>query len=362
VVVNGWIALACQWRHSAVARAGAAVQWRRQDLRRSEETFTMAGERKNDRLYGKLVVMLGGSGFFGRHLAQELLSRGARLRIVSRRPERAFALKPLAALGQIQLVRGDITRTASLPALVAGADAVVNLVGAFAGDLDALQVKSAGALAAAAKEAGVRAFVQISANGADAASDVAYARTKAEGEAAVLAAFPRATILRPSLLFAADDAFVTMFARLIAALPALPVFGPQAKLQPVFVDDAAAAVVKAIHEPEIYGGKTYELAGPEVLTMMELHERIAAAQGRRRAFFALPDFVSGAFATATGWLPGAPLSADQWALLKAGNVASGKLPGLKAFGIAPRPLGLFLDRWMVRFRKHGRFGTKAAAR
>ena len=322
----------------------------------------MAGEGKYDVLYGKLVVLLGGSGFFGRHLAQELLSCGARLRIVSRRPDRAFSLKPLAALGQIQFVRGDVTRSAALPALLAGADAVVNLVGAFKGDLDALQGTGAGKIAAAAREAGVAAFVHVSANGADAESPIAYARTKAEGEQAVLAAFPQATILRPSILFGGDDAFITMFANLIARFPALPVFGPQAKLQPVFVDDAAEAAVLALKDSRAYGGKVYELAGPEVITMLELHQRIAAAQGRSRTLFELPDFVSGAFAAATGWLPGAPLSADQWALLKSGNVASGKLPGLKAFGITPRPLGLFLDRWMVRFRKHGRFGGKAAVR
>jgi NADH dehydrogenase len=322
----------------------------------------MAGERKNDVLYGKLVVLLGGSGFFGRHLAQELLSRGARLRIVSRNPERAFSLKPLAALGQIQLGRGDVTKTESLPSFFVGADAVVNLVGAFAGDLDALQGEGAGRIAAAARGAGVRAFVHVSAIGADAQSPVAYARTKAEGEAAVLAAFPQATILRPSILFSGDDAFVNMFAKLIAALPALPVFGPAAQLQPVFVDDAAEAAVRALADPATYGGKTYELAGPEVITMLELNQRIAAAQARNRTFFPLPDAVSGAIATATGWAPGAPLSRDQWSLLKAGSIASGKLPGLKAFGIVPRPLGLFLDRWMVRYRKHGRFGANVSAR
>ena len=321
----------------------------------------MAGEGKYDALYGKLVVMLGGGGFFGRHVAQELLSCGARVRIVGRRPERAFSLKPLAAVGQLQFVRGDVTREAALPGLLAGADAVVNLVGAFAGDLNALQGNGAGKIAAAARKLGASAFVHISAIGADGESPIAYARTKAEGERAVLAAFPHATVLRPAILFSSDDAFVTMFAGLIARLPVLPVFGPQAKLQPVFVDDAAAAVVCALKEPQTFGGKCYELAGPEVITMLGLHRRIAAAQGRSRKFFALPDFVSSIFAALTGWLPGAPLSADQWALLKAGNVASGKLPGFKSFGIAPRPLELFLDRWMVRFRKYGRFGARAKA-
>ena len=321
----------------------------------------MAGEGKNDELFGKLVVLLGGSGFFGRHLVQELLSRGARLRIVSRHPERAFALKPLAALGQIQFVRADVTRTASLPALFVGAAGVVNLVGAFKGNLDALQGAGAGRIAEAARGAGVGSFVHVSAIGADTESPVDYARTKAEGEAAVLAAFPQATILRPSILFAEDDAFVNLFAKLIAALPALPVFGPQAQLQPVFVDDAAEAAALALGRPDTFGSKTYELAGPEVITMLDLHRRIAKAQNRARSLVELPDFISGAIATATGWAPGAPLSADQWALLKAGSVASGKLPGLKAFGIVARPLGLFLDRWMVRYRKHGRFGSKTAS-
>lgn len=312
-------------------------------------------------LRDKLVVLLGGSGFFGRHVAQALLARGARLRVISRHPERAFALKALGNLGQVQFVRGDVTRPKDLGPALAGAYGVVNLVGAFAGDLDSLQGEGAGAVAAAAKAAGASAFIQVSAIGADAASPVPYARTKGEGEAAVLAAFPKATILRPGLMFGPDDTFVNMFAGLIAALPALPVFGPTAKLQPVFVDDAAEAVAAALADPAAHGGKTFELAGPEVLTMLELHQRIAAAQGRERLFAELPDFVSGAFATLTGWLPGAPITADQWTLLKAGNVASGKLPGLAKLGVAAHPLGLYLDRWMVRYRQHGRFGEKSRA-
>lgn len=312
-------------------------------------------------LGGRLIVLLGGSGFFGRHLAQELLARGCRLRIASRRPERSYALKPLSNLGQLQLARCDVTQPAQLAAALVGADAVVNLVGAFAGDLDALQGRGAGSVAAAARDAGATAFVQISAIGADAASPVDYARTKGEGEAAVLAAFPQASILRPSLLFGPDDNFINMFAALIAWLPVLPVFGPQAKLQPLFVDDAAEAVAASLADPARHGGKIFEIGGPEVITMLELHQRLAAAQGRSRFFAELPDFVSAGFAALTGWLPGAPLSSDQWALLKAGNVVSGRLPGLKELGVTPRALGLFLDRWMVRFRKHGRFGESSRA-
>ncbi|MFC0205604.1 complex I NDUFA9 subunit family protein [Novosphingobium soli] len=314
-----------------------------------------------DSLYGKIVTVLGGSGFVGRHLAQELLGRGARVRIASRQPRKAFSIRPLGNLGQVQFVSVDVTRPDALARVLAGSDAVVNLVGAFAGNLDALQGKGAGAIAAAARSAGVAAFVHVSAIGADAGSEVAYARSKAVGEEAVRAAFPEATIVRPALMFGPDDRFITMFAELVARLPALPVFAPQAKLQPVFVDDVADAIGKALTDPAAHGGKTYELAGPEVITMLELNRRIAEAQCRSRSFAELPDSVSGLIASATGWLPGAPISSDQFKLLKAGSVATGTLPGFAELGVTPRPLGLFLDRWMVRFRKHGRFGTKHAA-
>ena len=316
---------------------------------------------KGTSLEGKLVVLVGGSGFFGTHLAQALLSSGARLRIASRNPEKAFKLKPLANLGQVQFARCDVTRPESLARVVAGADAVVNLVGAFAGDLDAVQGRGAGRLAQLAREACARAFVHVSAIGAAAAGATAYARSKAAGEAAVLAAFPAATILRPSVLFGPDDKFINLFGGLIAAFPAMPVFGPEAQLQPLFVDDAAQAVCTVLADTKAHGGKTYELGGPEVLTMLEINQRIAAAQDRTPLFVPLPDAVSAGFATLTGWLPLAPLTRQQWLLLKAGNVVAPKAKGCKALGIAPRPLGLFLDRWMVRFRKHGRFGGKTAA-
>jgi NADH dehydrogenase len=315
---------------------------------------------RSDELSGKLVVLIGGAGFLGSHVAQELLARGARLRIASRHPERGFRLKPLGNLGQVQLCRADITRAGSLPALVAGADAVVNLVGSFSGDLDAVHVNGPAALAGAAKAAGVGAFVHVSANGGDRNSAVDYSRTKAEGESAVLAAFPTATIMRPSILFGPDDNFVNLFAGVVSALPVVPVFGPTAKLQPVFVDDVVEAIANALADPAKHGGKTYELVGPEVLTVAELNRRIAAAQGRRRLLAEFPDAVSGAIAALTGWLPGAPITSDQWELLKAGNVGTGA-PGLKALGVSARPLGLFLDRWMVRYRKHGRFGAKLSA-
>lgn len=305
-------------------------------------------------LNGKLVVLVGGSGFVGRHTAQALLARGARLRVASRFPEHSLGVKPLGNLGQVQLARCDITKAESLARVVAGADAVVNLVGAFAGDLDAVMGRGAGVLAAAAKAAGAKAFVQVSAIGADRDGDTPYARSKAAGEAAVLAAFPAATVLRPSALFGPDDNFINMLAG-FTALPVLPVFGPQAKLQPLHVDDCALAIANALADPAKHGGKTYEIAGPEVLTMAELNRRVAEAAGRKPLLLELPDAVSSAFAALTGWLPGAPLTRQQWKLLQAGNAASPQLPGCKDLGIAPRPMGLFLNRWLTRFRKHGRF-------
>jgi uncharacterized protein YbjT (DUF2867 family) len=308
-------------------------------------------------LEDKLVVLVGGGGFLGTHVAEELLRRGARLRIASRHPQRAIRLRPLANLGQIQFMRCDVRRPESLAAAMQGADAAAYLVGTFGAGQWALQAEGAGAAARAAAEAGAKAFVLVSAIGADANSDSGYAATKGEGEARVRAAFPKATVVRPSVLFGEDDRFVNLFAGLIASWPVVPVFGPQAKLQPLFVDDAALAITEALENPGKHGGKTYELAGPEVLTMEELYRRIAAAPGRERSLLAVPDGLAALVAA----LPGTPINSDQWKLLQRGSVAGGALPGIEAFGLRPRPLGLFLDRWMVRFRKHGRFTDAGAA-
>ncbi|MCB5425717.1 complex I NDUFA9 subunit family protein [Altererythrobacter sp. CC-YST694] len=312
---------------------------------------------KRDPLNGKLVVLLGGTGFVGTHLAQDLLARGARLRIASRHPERAYKLKPLGNLGQIQFVACDVTKPDTIRAVLTGADAAIYLVGSFSGNLASIQAKGAGTAAQAAAEAGLESFVLVSALGADAASEAAYARTKAEGEAAVIAAFPKATIIRPGVLFAEDDKFVNLFAGLISAFPVLPVFGPEAKVQPLWVDDAAQAIGNALGDPKTHGGKTYEIAGPEAITMGQLHRMIAKGQERSPLLLDMPDAMSALFAA----LPGTPMNRDQWIMLKSGSVPSGKLPGLKALGVVPKPLDLFMDKWMVRYRKHGRFGTKISA-
>lgn len=303
-------------------------------------------------LEDKLVTVFGGSGYIGNYVAQALLERGARLRIASRNPEKAHVLKPLANLGQIQFAHCDITREESLKAALHGADYVVNLVGAFGGDLERLMGEAPGEMAAIAAANGTKGFVHVSAIGPDAKSSAAYARGKALGEERVFAAFPKATILRPSIVFGKDDNFLNMFAGMIEMMPVLPVFGPDVKLQLVFVDDVAEAIARALEDPAKHGGHIYELGGPEQLTMMEINERIAKAQGRKRRFLAMPDGFSALFAS----LPGTPMSRDQWTLLKPGSVVSGEHRTFAELGIEPRPLGLFLDRWMTRYRKFGRFG------
>ena len=314
---------------------------------------------KNSSLNGKLVVLMGGSGFIGNYVAQALLDRGARLRIASRNPEKAFKLKPLANLGQMQFARCDATDRRSVERCIEGADAVVNLVGSFEGNLRTLMGEAPGWMAEAAQKTGAKSFVHVSAIAAEPDEDTSndYAAAKCLGEKRVLEAFPKATILRPSILFGKDDNFLNMFAKLISALPVLPVFGPESKLQLVYVDDVAEAVARTLEDPDKYGGKTFELGGPEQLTMLEINQRIADAQRRKRTFLPVPNPISATFAA----LPGTPMSSDQWDLLAQGNVVSGDLPGFEKLGIDPKPLGLFLDKWMTSYRKHGRFAERLSA-
>ncbi len=299
-----------------------------------------------------LVTVFGGGGFIGNYVVQCLLSRGARVRVASRNPKSNFALKPLANLGQLQFANCDITNEDSVKAALYAATHVVNLVGGFGKDLTELMGEAPGTIAALAKAGGARAFVHVSAIGPDAESSAEYARAKALGETRVGEAFPGATILRPSIVFGQDDGFLNMFGGMIEMLPVLPVFGPDAPLQLVYVDDVAEAVAAALEDPALHGGHIYELGGPETLTMMEINQRIAAAQGRSPRLIAMPDSLSGLFAS----LPLTPMSRDQWTLLKSGSTVSGDTRTFDDLGIQPRALGLFLDKWMLRYRKFGRFG------
>lgn len=304
----------------------------------------------------RLVTLFGGGGFLGRYVAQALLAAGARVRVAQRDPRRAWFLKPLGGLGQTQFVAADVTRADTVMRAVAGADAVVNLVGSFTGNLDRIHVDGARAIAAAATRAGAGALVHVSAIGADPEADSRYARTKGAGEAAVRQAFPAATILRPSTVFGREDQFVNRFAGMIAALPIVPVLRPGARFQPVFAGDLADAVVAALADPRRHGGQTYALGGPEVLTMMQLHERIAAAIGRAPSFVPLPDIAGQVLAM----LPGGPISGDQWKLLGHDSVIGDETDGLAALGVRPTPLAAVVPAWLVRYRRAGRFGARAA--
>lgn len=307
-------------------------------------------------MQGKLVTIFGGSGFLGRYVAQALLAQGARVRVAVRNPGSAMHIKPLGNLGAVQLVATDVRKPASVARAVLDADAVVNLVGSFA-DMDAVQHTGAGNIAKAAAAAGVSALVHISAIGADAQSEAEYGQSKAAGETAVRAAFPSAAILRPSIVFGREDQFINRFAGLIRMLPVVPVIGANTKFQPVFVGDVAKAVAAALNGQ---GGEALELGGPETFSMIELNRWIARAIGRDPTFIEVPGFAAELLAKGTGWLPGAPITMDQYRMLGTDNVVTGE-DGLAAYGIAPTSLDAVAHDWLDLYRKHGRFGARATA-
>ncbi len=307
-------------------------------------------------LDNKLVCVFGGGGFVGRYVVQALLATGARVRVAVRRPELASHLKPLGNLGQVQIVGADVRSGPGVAAAVSGADIVINLVGSFE-DMDAVQGRGAANVAAAAKAAGVARFLHMSAIGAAADSPAIYGRSKAAGEAAVLKAFPKAIILRPSIIFGREDAFINRFAGLIRLLPLVPVIGAKTRFQPVFVGDVAKAVVAALQSGR---GGVFTLGGPRVLSMLELNEWIAKATARPKFFLPVPDFAAKILAVATGWLPAAPITHDQFLMLGRDNVVAPGEDGLAALGITPTPMEAVAPGWLNLYRKHGRFGTAKA--
>jgi NADH dehydrogenase len=310
----------------------------------------------------RLVTVFGGGGFLGRYVAQELLKAGTRVRIAERDPSDAWFLKPLGGLGQTQFVPASVTHEASVAHAVAGADSVINLVGILKGDFTAIHRKGAEVVAKAAKAAGAESLVHVSAIGADPESPSAYGRSKGEGESVVREAFPGATILRPSVVFGQEDAFLNRFAAM-QSMPFVPVLRGAVKFQPVWVADVAQAIAAAALEPGTHAGKTYELGGPELITMAELNAWLAEATGHNPTQIPVPDSLGGLLAGVAGVLPGAPITRDQWLMLQKDNVVAPGAKGLEAFGIKPIPMEVVAPAWLVSYRPHGRFvsSSKTAA-
>jgi NADH dehydrogenase len=304
----------------------------------------------------QLVTVFGGAGFIGRYVCELLFKSGVRVRIASRDPRNDYFIQPLAQVGQFGFEQADIRSPESVRNAVKSATAVVNLVGVFGREMHRVHVEGARNVAEAARDAGAGALVHISAIGADLASPSTYGRTKGEGEEAVRKAFPDATIVRPSLVFGSEDELTNRFAAM-ARLPFLPVIAAKRNFQPVYVRDLARAIVAAALEPGRFAGKTYEIGGPQVMSMVELHRAILAITGQDTEIVHTPDFIAGLIAK-LGFLPGAPLTRDQWLMLQRDNVPTGKLPGLEAFEINPTPLAAVAYEWLGRFNRGGRFSGR----
>ncbi len=328
----------------------------------------------------KLVTVFGGTGFIGRHLVQRLAASGARVRVAVRHPDDVEILMTMGDVGQIAGIRASVVHEGSVRQAVAGADAVVNLVAILYESgrrtFDSIHRQGAETVARAAAEAGVGSLVHMSALGADPASHSVYATSKAAGEAAVRAAFPRAAILRPSVVFGPQDGFFNLFASLARFSPALPVFGcpmpslrngvPDiygdggVKFQPVHVGDVADAIMVCLRDGAT-AGKTFELGGPTVYSFKEIMEIVLRETGRRRLLLPLPYWVASLQATFLQLLPRPLLTTDQVELLKHDNVVSGKQPGLADLGIAATAAEIVVPSYLDRYRPGGRFSRSQRA-
>lgn len=316
----------------------------------------------------RLVTIFGGSGFVGRHLVRALAREGWRIRVAVRRPDLAGHLQPLGAVGQIHAVQANLRYRDSVARAVQGADAVVNLVGILAESgrqsFQAVQAQGARIIAEEAARAGISNVVQLSAIGADAESPANYARSKAAGEAAVLAHIPGAVILRPSIVFGPEDQFFNRFARMAQFLPFLPLIGGgDTKFQPVFVGDVAAAAAKALAGEAKPG--IYELGGPDVRSFKALLEAILAITHRRRLLVPLPFSVAKLQASVLENLPGKLLTVDQVTMLERDNVVSEAAIAegrtLQGLGITPSSYEAIVPTYLYAFRPHGQFDRPESA-
>jgi len=312
--------------------------------------------------YDTLVTVFGGSGFVGGHVIRALAKRHYRIRVAVRRPELAFHLQPLGRVGQIHPVQANLRHPGSIAAAVRDADVVINLVGILyergRQRFDAVQTAGAEAVAQAAALHGAR-LVHMSALGADETSPSAYARSKAAGETAVLAAAPGATVFRPSIIFGPEDDFFNKFAALARMLPALPlVGGGLTRFQPVFAGDVASAFAAAA-AGATRPGTTYELGGPEVLSFRELLEYVLATVQRRRLLVPIPFWLAKAEAMLLQLMPKPLLTPDQVELLRRDSIVSEAATRenrpLRGLGIEPTSMQAIVPSYLWRFRRSGQF-------
>lgn len=295
------------------------------------------------------VTVFGGTGFLGCRIVDALLARGVTVRVAARHSAHGNGG---AAADRWVPVQADLRDPHSVHAALDGADAAVNAVSLYVESRDAtyqaIHVEGAGQLARAAAEAGVDRLVHISGIGSDARSTSAYIRARGEGEDAVRADFAGATILRPSVMFGPDDAFLTTLIALVERLPVLPLFGDgSTRLQPVHVEDVAAAVAILLTGSDP-SASTYGLGGPEVLSYRALLERVMRHLERRRSLLPVPFPLWVGLAAACRLLPSPPLTEGQVALMRQDNAADPGLPGFGALGIHPAPIEAELGRRVAR--------------
>ena len=311
-----------------------------------------------------VITIFGGSGFLGRHLVRALARRHYRIRVAVRRPDLAGHLQPLGRVGQIHAVQANIRHADSVEAAVRGADIVINLVGILfergRQRFDTVHTYGAEQVALAASAHGLR-MIQVSSIGADEHSASAYARSKAEGEKAVLAARPEAVIMRPSIMFGPEDGFFNKFAAMARMLPALPlVGGGLTRFQPVFVGDVAEAIARAV-DGEARAGAVYELGGPEVRTFKQLMEFVLETTERRRFLVPLPFGLARFQARFLQLMPTPLLTTDQVEQLRADNIVSPAAEAdgrtLRGLGIEPVAIATIVPSYLWRFRKTGQFKT-----